>query len=54
MNVPPVQVVKLVLALAGIAIFGVGIRVDHVVLRWAGIGVVGLAWLLRFARPRAG
>lgn len=53
MTLPPVQVAKLVLALAGIACFGVGIRLDHVPLRWAGIGLVAVAWVLRFARPRA-
>ncbi len=51
MNLGRVQVVKLALALGGIALFGIGIRVDQFALRWAGIGLVAVAWVLRFARP---
>ncbi len=47
-----VTVVKLVLAGAGIAVFGVGINLDSAGIRWTGIGLVAAAWLARFAdRP---
>ena len=50
----PLLVAKLALLAGGIATFGIGIRVDHVWIRWAGIGLVAVAWVLRFAkRPRA-
>ena len=47
---------KLVLAVAGIATFGLGIRFDSIAVRWAGIGLVAAAWLLRFVKapPAAG
>ena len=45
-------VAKLVMGLAGIALFGTGIRLDEPGLRWAGVAIVGLAWLLRFVRRR--
>ena len=49
----PLLVAKLALVAGGIATFGVGIRVDNVWIRWAGIGIVAVAWILRFAkRPR--
>lgn len=48
-----VQAVKLVLTLAGIVCFAAGIRLDVVPLRWAGIGLVAAAWVLRFAKRRA-
>ena len=43
---------KLACALLGIAAFGVGIRLQDDRLRWTGLGLVALAWLLRFAGPR--
>lgn len=43
---------KLVTALVGIGLFGTGIRWDEPALRWAGIAMVALAWMLRFARRR--
>lgn len=50
----PVHVAKLALALAGIAVFLLGINTGNVMVRWTGIGLVVVAWLLRFvARPSA-
>lgn len=49
----PMLVAKLALVAGGIAIFAAGIRVDNIWIRWAGIGLVAIAWVLRFAkRPR--
>ena len=45
---------KLVLALAGVMVFFVSTRTGLDVLRWIGIGLVAVAWLLRFVRPRGG
>ena len=51
--VSPLLAAKLALVAGGIATFGVGIRVDNVWIRWAGIGIVAIVWILRFAkRPR--
>ncbi|MHB1311451.1 MAG: hypothetical protein ACYC3L_05485 [Gemmatimonadaceae bacterium] len=44
--------IKLSLALAGIALFGAGIRWDNQTLRWAGTAVVAVAALLRFWKGR--
>jgi hypothetical protein len=44
--------VKIVLAGAGIATFGVGINLESSSIRWAGIGLVAAAWLARFADRR--
>ena len=47
--------IKLSLALCGIALFGAGIRLESPALRWAGLGCVAAAWLLRFRKsPTAG
>ncbi|HEX6314966.1 MAG TPA: hypothetical protein VFZ73_08910 [Gemmatimonadaceae bacterium] len=43
---------KVALALIGLVLFGVGVRLEHQELRWAGLGFVVVAWLLRFAGPR--
>lgn len=40
--------IKIALALAGIALFGVGIRLGAEPYRWAGIALVAIAWLMRF------
>ena len=40
--------VKVAFVLAGIATFGVGIRMDDIWIRWAGVGLVAVAWFLRF------
>jgi hypothetical protein len=47
------QVAKLVLAMAGIVVFLYGIRTGLDVLRWTGIVLVAVAFLLRFV-GRAG
>jgi hypothetical protein len=44
--------VKLALAVTGVIVFGVGIRLDIPALRYTGIGFVAGAWLLRFAKDR--
>ncbi len=50
---PRLVSVKIALVAAGLITFGLGIRVDNVWIRWAGIGVVAVAWGLRIAkRPR--
>jgi len=45
--------VKIALALAGIALFGAGIRLNAEPYRWAGIALVAMAWLLRFWKEPA-
>ena len=50
---PRLVSVKIALVAAGLITFGLGVRVDNIWIRWAGIGVVAIAWVLRFAkRPR--
>ena len=44
--------VKLGLAVAGIILFGYGIRADHEGLRWGGIAFLALAVVLRFVGRR--
>lgn len=44
--------VKLALTVTGMLVFGVGIRLDSPAVRYAGIGFVVGAWLLRFAKDR--
>ena len=41
-------VVKLALALAGVGTFAFGVRSEDTVVRWIGIGLVVVAFLLRF------
>ncbi|MBM4193804.1 MAG: hypothetical protein FJ202_05415 [Gemmatimonadetes bacterium] len=48
------NVLKIAAALVGIAMFGVGIRIESNTVRWVGIACVGVAWLLRFARRQDG
>jgi hypothetical protein len=43
---------KVALAVIGLVLFGAGVRFEYAELRWAGIGCVAVAWLLRFARTR--
>ena len=45
-----VQVAKIVFAFAGLVTFGAGVRLDNIWVRWAGIGLVAVAWSLRFAK----
>lgn len=46
----PITTIKVTLALAGIILFGASIRFDAPALRWAGLGCVVVAWLLRFKK----
>jgi hypothetical protein len=48
----PVQIAKVVLALAGVAVFMVGVQKGQDVLRYIGIGLVVVAWLMRFIKPQ--
>jgi hypothetical protein len=48
----PMVVAKLALAGAGIVVWGLGARTDNALLRWTGIGLLALAFLLRFAKGR--
>lgn len=41
---------KLLLAVAGLGLFFWGVKSESSLIRWAGIGVVAVAWLLRFAK----
>ncbi len=42
---------KLALAIVGLALFAVGVRLENERLRWAAIVVVAIAFLLRFVKP---
>ena len=44
---------KIALALIGLFLFGAGVRLERTELRWTGLAFVIVAWLLRFAGPRA-
>lgn len=46
-------IAKLVITVAGIAVFLTGVRADSALLRWIGIGLVAVAFLLRFLGGRA-
>ena len=41
---------KIAMALIGLVLFGAGVRMERVELRWIGLGFVVVAWLLRFVR----
>ncbi len=43
--------VKLVIAVAGIIVWVYGVTVDNRAVQWAGLGLVAVAALLRFAGP---
>lgn len=43
---------KVTLAVAGVVVFLIGIRSGQELLRWLGIGLVAVAWLLRFVGRR--
>ncbi len=47
-------IAKLVIAGAGIAVFLTGTRIESSLLRWMGIGLVAVAFLLRFVKRRGG
>lgn len=49
MNIP-LHWLKTGLAMLGLGLFLLGIRFGMDPLRWTGIGVVAVAWLLRFLR----
>lgn len=41
---------KLVIAAVGLAVFLTGVRLELEIVRWIGIGLVAVAFLLRFIR----
>ena len=43
-----ITVTKIALALAGVGMFAYGVRSEDTVVRWIGIGLVVVAFLLRF------
>lgn len=45
---------KLALAGSGVILFGVGIRSGSTRLRWLGLCLVAVAWLMRFVKDRKG
>ncbi|MBI2796045.1 MAG: hypothetical protein HYX65_04985 [Gemmatimonadetes bacterium] len=45
----PLVALRLVLVLAGIALFGLGIRDGSEALRWAGIGCIAVSVAIRLA-----
>ena len=48
----PIITARLVVALIAAILFGLGIRNDSPALRWAGIGFLLAALLMRFLGPR--
>lgn len=48
----PALIAKIALALAGLLCFLLGVRTGLDVLRWSGIALVAVAWLLRFIPER--
>lgn len=46
--------IKIALALAGMTLFGGGVRFNADAYRWAGIALVAVAWLLRFWKAPPG
>lgn len=48
----PSLIAKIALALAGLLCFLLGVRTGLDVLRWSGIALVAVAWLLRFIPER--
>jgi protein-S-isoprenylcysteine O-methyltransferase Ste14 len=47
-----VQSAKVVLAVAGLAVFMLGVQNGQDILRYVGISLVVVAWLLRFIKPQ--
>jgi hypothetical protein len=47
-----VVTLKLALAVSGIIVIGIGIRLENPMYRWTGIGLVAAAWLTRFVKDR--
>jgi len=48
----PLTRIKLAFAVVGLVLFGIGMRLDRPTLRFAGLGCVAGAWMLRFAKDR--
>ena len=48
----PTTAAKFALAIAGILVWGMGLRLDNSSLRLIGIGLLAAALLLRFAKGR--
>jgi hypothetical protein len=48
----PITTARLIVALIAAVLFGYGIRTNDPALRWAGIGFLAAALLLRFVGPR--
>ena len=46
----PINAAKFALAISGVILFGIGIRVESSTLRWAGTGLVAAALILRFVK----
>ena len=44
--------IKITIAVVGITVWAFGYQRDDSTLRWVGIGLLGVAALLRFYRPR--
>lgn len=43
---------KIAIALIGLFLFGAGVRLERLELRWTGLAFVVVAWILRFAGRR--
>ncbi|MFN2604002.1 MAG: hypothetical protein ABR582_14770 [Gemmatimonadaceae bacterium] len=48
----PIITARLIVALIAAILFGYGIRTDNPAIRWAGIGFLLAALLMRFLGPR--
>jgi hypothetical protein len=48
----PITTARLIVALIAAILLGYGIRTDNEAVRWAGIGFLVAALLMRFIRPR--
>ena len=46
----PATIAKLTLAGSGVLVFGIGVRFENMAVRWTGIALVLVAWLLRFVK----
>ena len=46
----PATIAKLALAGGGLLVFGIGIRFENIAMRWTGVALVAVAWLLRFVK----
>ena len=43
-----VMTARIILAFAGLAVFGYGVRTDLTNVRWLGVALLGISLLLRF------